>query len=373
MTEHTRPVWAEIDLGAVAANVESLCALLRPPTQLMAVVKANGYGHGATRVAKVALASGAHRLGVALPEEALELRAAGIDAPIHIFGEAPAQAAQDIVTHDLIATVFSRALPEALSTVAARRRKTAKVHLKVDTGMNRVGLHPRDVVEFSRWCRQLGNVEVEGVYTHFATADDPDAPAAAAQFRLFEKVLWDLDCEGLAPPMKHAANSAATILMPDSHLDMVRCGISIYGLHPGPATTNRVKLKPALSWKCRASFVKKVPEGAGISYGHTYRPERETQIVTLPLGYADGYSRLLSNRAEVLVEGRRLPVAGTICMDQFMVDAGPEGTVAVDDEVVLIGRSGKEHVSADDIAMILGTINYEVVCMIGARVPRIYV
>lgn len=370
---YRRPVWAEIDLSAIAANVEALCDLLQPPTQLMAVVKADGYGHGAVHVAKIAVASGAHRLGVALPEEALELRAAGIDTPIHIFGETPAQAAQDIVDADLIATVFSKALPQALSDAAAKRRKRAKVHVKVDTGMHRVGLYQDEIVDFLRWCADLPNLDVEGIYTHFATADQCDSPAATAQKHLFEQVLWDLDCEGLAPPIKHAANSAATILMPDTHLDMVRCGISIYGLHPGEATKEKIRLRPALSLKARVSFVKKVAAGAGVSYGHTFRTRGDTTIVTLPLGYADGYSRMLSNRASVLIGGRRLPVAGTVCMDQLMVDAGPDKSVSVDDEAVLIGHSGKGSISADDVAAILGTINYEVVCMISKRVPRIYV
>ena len=210
MTEYRRPVWAEIDLAAIASNVEALCDLLEPPTQLMAVVKADGYGHGATHIAKVAVSSGAHRLGVALIEEAIELRAAGIDVPIHIFGEAPAQAARDIIEHDLIPTVFSRTLPEALSAAAAEWRKSVKVHVKVDTGMHRVGLRPDECVDFLRWCEALPNLEVEGIYTHFATAERCDEPTADEQLRLFRHLARDLDREGLLPPIKHTANSAAT-------------------------------------------------------------------------------------------------------------------------------------------------------------------
>jgi len=373
VTKYRRPVWAEIDLAAIASNVEALCDLLEPRTQLMAVVKADGYGHGGTHVAKAAVASGAHRLGVALAEEALELRAAGIDVPIHIFGETPAQAAHEIVEYDLIPSVVTPGLPEALSEAATRRHRTVKVHVKVDTGMHRVGLSPDDVVDFVRWCASLPSVDVEGVYTHFATADEPDSPAARRQLGLFDQVLLDLDGEDLLPPMKHAANSAATILMPQSHYDMVRCGIAVYGLHPGPATKGEIDLRPALSLKCRVSFVQKLAADEGVSYGHTFKTERETTIATLPLGYADGYPRRLSNEADVLVGGHRMRVAGTICMDQFMIDAGPDGDIQVDDEAVLIGRSGAERITADDLAAILGTINYEVVCMISKRVPRIHV
>lgn len=373
MTQYRRPVWAEIDLSAIAANVEALCDLLRPQTQFMAVVKADGYGHGAVAVARVAVAAGAHRLGVAIVEEALELRAADIDVPIHVFGEIPPQAASEIVEHDLIPSVSSITLPEALSQVAVARRATAKVHVKVDTGMHRVGLAPDDVVGFVRRCADLPNLEVEGVYTHFATADDPSSPVAAEQLELFRGVILELDRQGLAPPIKHAANSAATVLMPDSHFDMVRCGIAVYGLHPGPATRGEIGLKPALSLKCRVSFVKTLGPDEGVSYGHTFRTAGRTTIVTLPLGYADGYSRLLSNKAEVLIGGRRMPVAGTICMDQLTADAGSSSEVAIDDEAILIGVSGVERVTADDLAHILGTINYEVVCMISKRVPRIHV
>jgi len=373
VTEYRRPVWAEIDLAAIASNVEALCDLLAPGTQLMAVVKADGYGHGATHVAKVAVASGAHRLGVALAEEALELRAAGIDVPIHIFGETPAQAAHEIVEHDLVASVVTKSLPEALSQAATARRRTVKVHVKVDTGMHRVGLSPDAVVDFVRWCGGLPHVDVEGVYTHFATADEPESPAARRQLDLFNRVLLDLDGEDLLPPIKHAANSAGTILMPQSHFDMVRCGIAVYGLHPGPATRKNIELRAALSLKCRVSFVQRLAPGEGVSYGHTFHAKEATTVATLPLGYADGYSRRLSNEAHVLVGGRRMRVAGTICMDQFMIDAGPDADIEVDDEAVLIGRSGAERISADDLAAILGTINYEVVCAIGKRVPRIYV
>ncbi|RJQ53601.1 MAG: alanine racemase [Actinobacteria bacterium] len=371
MGNYSRPVWAEVDVSAIAHNIQVLRELLLPQTQLMAVVKANGYGHGAKSVAKIAVTGGAQRLGVALIEEALELRDAGLSVPIHIFQEPPAQAAHEIVEAGLIPTLTQLELAGALSAEAARRRRTVKAHVKVDSGMSRLGLLPADVPGFLRACHDLPGLKIEGVYTHFATAECPEARATLAQKRVFEELVRDLEAAGMKPPLVHAANSAATILMPQTHYDIVRCGIAVYGLHPSGSTKERIDLKPALSLKALISAVREIEEGAGVSYGHTFRTSAPTRIATVPLGYADGYSRRLSNRGSALIDGRRLPIAGTICMDQLMVDVG-ESKVDVGDEVTLIGRSGGESISADDLAHLLDTINYEVVCAIGGRVPRLY-
>ncbi len=366
-----RPVWAQIDLSAIAANVEALSDLLQPPTLLMAVVKANGYGHGAVQVARVALSSGAQRLGVAILDEALELRSAAIGAPIQLFQETPAQAARQVVDADLIPTVVSFELAQALSAAAVERGKTVKVHVKVDTGMHRLGIPPEQAVGFVAACRELAGLEVEGVYTHFAVAECPHGEATVLQKQTFDEVLAALENEGILPPLRHAANSAATILTPESHYDMVRCGIAVYGLHPADTTRDAVSLRPALSLRARISALRRIEAGEGVSYGHTFKAEGPTRIATVPIGYADGYTRRLSNKASVLVDGRELPVVGNICMDQLLVDAG-EAEVAVDDEVTLIGKSGRRAVTADEIARLTGTINYEVVCAISPRVPRLY-
>lgn len=370
-----RPVWAEIDLTAISRNVTTLKGLTKQGTLFMAVVKANGYGHGAARVADAAMAAGADRLGVATVEEAVQLREAGITAPIHILSEAPVNPGDSalVAENDLIATVCREETAAALAQAALKQDTVVKVHVKVDTGMNRLGLpaDPEVVADFIERLRRPG-LAVEGAFTHFATADDPKSDFTARQLELFNAVIRHLDELGLKPAICHAANSAAIISYPDAHLDMVRAGIAIYGLSPSAALAGAARLVPALSLKAKISQVKDVPIGEGISYGLTYTTARASRIATLPLGYADGYSRLLSNTTEVIVNGRMAANTGTICMDQFMVDVTDIPDIMPGTVCTLIGADGEASISADDIARRLGTINYEVVCMINARVPRVF-
>lgn len=371
MDDYQRPVWAEIDLEAIRHNVRLLKRFIPSPTLFMAVVKANGYGHGAVPVARAALEAGANWLGVALVEEGVELRQAGIKSPIQILSEPPSTAARLAVENELIPTVCSKEVAEAISAAAQKGGQKAKIHVKVDTGMNRIGIYPEQVTSFIKYLNSLPSVEVEGLFTHFAVANHPENPYTEEQLSKFKRVLEKLDREDLTPSLKHAANSAATIFFPSAHLDMVRIGIAMYGLYPSPASRERVSLRPALQLKAKVSFVKELPAGQGVSYGLTYRSQEPTQIATLPLGYGDGYSRLLSNKSEVLIGGQRRPVVGNVCMDQLMVDIGAE-KVKVGDEAVLIGQQQAQEISVEELAEILGTINYEVVCNLSPRVPRVY-
>jgi alanine racemase len=369
---YQRPAWAEVDLQAIKHNVDIARSFLAPDVKIMAIVKADAYGHGAVPVSKALADAGVERLGVALLEEAREIKQAGITLPIHILTEVPPEGVKELVASDFIATVCSKAAAEVISVEAVAQRKKAKVHVKVDTGMNRIGLASNQVLDFVEYLWDLQNIDVEGIFTHFARADEPGCAVTKEQLLLFKRVISDLETAGFNIPIKHAANSAATFLLPESHFDMVRLGISLYGLHPSAATLKKVNLKPALSLKAQVSFVKNLPAGAGISYGHLYKTRQPTVIATLPIGYGDGYTRLLSNKSQVIIKGKKYPVVGAICMDQLMVDVGLDSAISVNDEAILIGREGELEISADELAGLLGTINYEIVCMIGKRVPRVY-
>jgi alanine racemase len=368
----TRQTWAEIDLSAIKHNVIQAKKKVGDNVRVMAVVKANGYGHGAERVAKAALEAGAEYLGVAIPEEGDALRAAGVSQPILVLAEPSHLSIPIVIKNDLIATVCTNRTAEALSKQAVRQNKQVKIHIKIDTGMSRIGLAPENATEFIQKISRLPGIEIEGIFTHFTEADIVKSGYTAYQLDRFRSLINELEDIGICPRIRHAANSAGVYLHPASHLDMVRIGISIYGLHPSDATKNLVDLKPALSLKARLSFVKRVKGGAGISYNRTYITREDTIIATVPIGYGDGYSRLLSNKASVLVGGQRFKVVGNICMDQLMVDLGLSSAASFDDEAVLIGRQEDKEITVDEIAGLIGTISYEVVCMINARVPRVY-
>lgn len=371
-----RPVWAEIDLAAIAHNVRELRSKTGPKSKFMAVVKADAYGHGALPVSQVALQYGADYLGVAILEEARQLREAGISAPILILGYTPAEQASDLVKLNITQTIHDFAMAEVISQAAVSLGRTARVHIKVDTGMGRIGFTIADVNTPLEILKLAGlpGIEVEGLFTHFAVAEAQDKEYTYWQYKQFIELDSRLKQQGLHIPLKHAANTAAIVELPDMHLDMVRAGISIYGLNPFDEEKHaKIDLQPALSLKARIAQVKAVPAGVSISYGRRYITERESLIATIPLGYADGYTRLLSNKTTVLVQGRRVPQIGTICMDQFMVDVTdlPE-RIKAGDEVVLIGRQKVGQITADELAGLIGTINYEIVCMISDRVPRVY-
>ncbi len=371
----TRPAWAEIDLSAIAHNMQELRRVTEPQARVMAVVKANAYGHGAVPVSKTVLAHGADYLGVAILDEGRELRQAGIEAPILILGFTPPEQAGEAIKLDLAQTVYTYEGAEAISRAAVSLGKTAKVHVKIDTGMGRLGFGtgpgvPGEIIKIAR----LPGINVEGMFTHFAVADARDKTYTYEQYEKFMDLDAKLKQLGLHIPVKHAANSAAVIDLPDLHLDMVRPGISIYGLYPSEEVlTDKIDLKPALSLKAKVAHVKKVKAETSISYGRTFITSRETMVATIPVGYADGYTRLLSNKAHVIISGQRVPVIGRVCMDQFMVDVSAVAGVKIGDEVILIGQQGDQKVTADELAVLIGTINYEIVCMISDRIPRIYI
>ena len=365
-----RFAWAEIDASAITRNVRALKALTPPGTRFMAAVKADGYGHGALVAANAALAGGADRLGVATVDEGVELRAAGITVPVHILAEPPADAAPAVVEHSLTPTVTTRAFASALSRAAVAAGREVPYHLKIDTGMNRIGVPAEEAAETATALASAEGLVLEGVFTHFATADVPGDWEFDRQLERFRRALDDLRDNGVRPPLTHAANSAATVLRPDTHFDMVRCGIAIYGLHPAETTRGRVELQPAMTVKARVSLVKRIGLGDGVSYGFTWHASGPTTIATLPIGYGDGVHRVLSNRMEVLIGGHRCRQVGRICMDQLMVEVPPSIPVAEGDEAVLVGTQGDERITMDEIAGLAGTINYEMACAFALRLDR---
>ena len=370
-----RPVWAEVDLGAVRHNAGRLAALAEPGL-LCAVVKANGYGHGAVPVARAALEGGATWLGVALVEEGVELRDAGIEAPILVLSEPPLDGMDEVVGRRLTPTLYTEPGVDAAAKAVADAGSDERlnVHVKVDTGMHRVGAAPESALGLADAVNRRPELRLAALWTHLAVADEPDNEFTARQLERFERVRTTLQRRGVLPDLVHAANSAALIAHPASRYNFVRCGIAVYGIDPDPAVAGRVDLRPAMSLKARVSYVKEVPAGDRISYGLRYRFDSHAVVATVPAGYADGVTRRLSFAGgEVLVGGRRYPIAGTVTMDQIMIDCGPDADVAPGDEVVLLGRQGAEEITAWEWADRVDTIAYEVVCGVGARVPRVYV
>jgi alanine racemase len=372
-----RPAWAEVDIGAIRHNAAVLAAEVSP-ARLCAVVKAAGYGHGAPEVARAALEGGADWLAVALVEEGRELRAAGIDAPVLVLSEPAPSAMQEVVEYALTPTLYTAPGLDALRSAvgASRGGRPFSVHVKVDTGMHRVGAPPSEAVSLALEIAASPQLDLGGFWTHFAVSDEVDDPYTAEQVGRFRQALDALAAAGVAPHLRHAANSGGALWHPDSRFDMVRCGIALYGLAPGADGIERHPvplLRPALSFKARVSFVKTVPSGERLSYGLRYRLEQHSVIATVPVGYADGVTRCLSEAGGVvLVGGRRRPIAGTVTMDQILVDCGPGSSVAVGDEVVLLGRQGDEEITAWEWAGRTGSIAYEVVCGVSGRVPRSY-
>lgn len=370
--ELIRPAWIEVDLEAIRHNLREIRRLVGPQTTIMAVVKAEAYGHGAIPVAKTAIAAGAGWLGVAMPEEGIALRKAGITVPILVFGPLQADQAEAMVHFDLTGTACWQEAVTALAREADRVGKTARVHVKVDTGMGRIGVKVNEVQEFLTAINRLPHLKVDGIYSHLATADEHDKEYAELQIRKFTEVVRELKTQNLLPEKVHLANSAGVIDLPESYFNMVRPGIILYGLYPSEEVNrSRINLRPALSLKARVTFVKQVPPGTGISYGQRYHTVKGTTIATIPIGYADGWSRRLSQKAQILLNGKLFPVVGTICMDQCMADLSNE-PVAPGQEVVLIGNQCGAEITADMVAKKLETINYEVTCMLSERLPRVY-
>lgn len=369
-----RPTWAEINLSHIAHNVREFRNILPAETRILAAVKADAYGHGAVQVARQALAAGVTYLATASVEEAIELRKAEITAPILVLGYTSPSAAEHIVAWDLTQTVFQAEVVEALARAAVAAGKKARVHVKVDTGMGRIGLQAEEAADFISQLVKLEGIEVEGLFSHFATADEADKQYANGQILRWTNLLRELEGQAIAIPIRHISNSAAAIEFPDMAYDMVRIGISLYGLYPSAEVDrSKVELRQAMRFATQIVHLKNLPHGAGVSYGATKVEREHALVATIPVGYADGYSRRLSGKAYVLVRGQRAPILGRICMDQCMVDVtGIEG-VAIGDEVVLYGAQEKDFISLDEVAGWLGTISYEVACDLGKRVPRLYV
>ncbi len=366
-----RPTWADIDLGAVSHNVEALAKLVHP-IDVCVVVKADGYGHGAVPVGRAAIEAGASWLAVALVEEGRELRDAGIRKPILVLSEPRPMEMVEVVAYDLTPTVYSGQGLAAAAAAAAQATMRLDVHLLVDTGMGRVGVHPADAASRASAIADKDSLNLAGVWTHCAVADELNNPYTDGQLRTYESVLAQLGSEGHQIRWRHAANSAVTMAHPSGRYDMVRCGIAAYGVAPARALEGFVDLIPALTLRSEISYVKRVPAGERISYGLRWQAQRDTTIATVPIGYADGVRRRSSEvGAEVLIGGRRCPIVGNVTMDQLMVDCG-DSPVSAGDEVVLIGRQGTEEITAMDCADRLDTIPYDIVCDIRVRVSRRY-
>lgn len=369
-----RAAWIEVDLEAVAHNVRTLKSVVGT-AELVAVVKADGYGHGAIPVAEAALSAGAHGLAVALVQEGIALRRAGIEAPILLLSEQPLEQVGDIVAHGLIATAYTVPYIDALEAAAHRRDVVGQeVHLKIDTGMNRVGVQPERAVELAgRIVACSPSLSLGGTYTHLACADDLESPFTNVQIERFDAVLATLRGSGIDPGWVHLANSAGVIGHPSTHRDMVRVGIAMYGIPPDQSMLAHCRLlRPALAMKARVSLVKRVHAGEGISYGQRHHFDHETSVATVPIGYADGVPRRLAAAGgKVLIGGRRCPIVGVVTMDQLMVDVG-DADVSVGDEVVLLGSQGEHVISPNGWAALLDTIGYEIVCGLSPRVPRRY-
>lgn len=375
-----RAAWVEVNLKAIEHNARRL-AQIAAPAELMAMVKANAYGHGAIPVSQAAVRGGAKWLGVYTIGEGIELRRAGITAPILVVGPTLPPFARAGVAHDLTLTVFSLDVARAIADAARERHTRARVHLKIDTGMARLGVLPEDALDFARAVCQLPNLEIEGVFTHFAMADTPDAfdvpgwgkAYTQTQLEKFRRVLASLENAGIVPRYRHCANSPATLNLAEARFNLVRSGILLYGLDPSPEVPRPADFVPALSFKTQVALVKDVPAGTYVSYGCTFRTERPTRLAVIMVGYADGFRRKPTNYGEVLIRGKRAPIAGRVCMDQTMIDVTEIEGVQVGDEVVLMGKQGHEEICAEEVGEKLGTNNYEAIATISARLERRYI
>lgn len=373
MNEHEGVItWAEIDLEAIRHNIRAYRRHIGAGVKIIAVVKANAYGHGAIPVAKAALEAGASMLAVHRLNEGIELRQAGIDSPLLLMGYTPPSGASKVVRWRLTPSIMTTEFAQALSAQAGLAGVSVPVHVKVDTGMNRFGLMPEETLAFLRYLISLPNLRLEGLFTHFATADAQDQTWVRRQLDVFNGVIAAVRSAGIEIPLLHAANSAAAMRLREAHFNAIRPGVAIYGLDPSSEWPPIFDLRPALTLKSLVARVRELPVGAGVSYGRTWVAGRPTTAALVPVGYGDGYHRILSNQGVVLVGGRRAPIIGRVCMDQFVVDVTGIPGVKQDDEVVLIGRQGDEQIRAEEVARTAGTINYEVTTAILPRVERFY-
>jgi alanine racemase len=367
-----RPTLCVVDHDALRWNLTQIRNQVGAKVKILSMVKANGYGHGAGAAARTLEAAGGDAFGVATLEEGVELRQAGIRAPIVVLAGVYPQQIEHFLAQSLTPVVYEAVGLKQLDQAAQKLGATLKVHIKVDTGMGRLGFLPAEADAWIAELKRLRALKLEGIFSHFSHAESVQGDYTRRQLEIFGRIVERLGAESLRPPLVHLANSAATITLPSAYFDMVRPGIMLYGVYPSPEMAHRIDLKPVLSWRTSILQLKKVPRGTSISYGQTFITERESVIATLPVGYADGYPRLLSNRGEVLVRGRRAPVIGRVCMDLTMIDVTDIRNVEQGDEVVLLGRQNAAEISADEMATWASTISYEILTSIGARVPRIH-
>lgn len=369
----SRPVWAEINLDNLAHNIREVRRVVDNNSKVMAVIKADGYGHGAVSIGKVLLENGADRFAVATLSEAIQLRATFTDIEIMVLGYTPNELASDIIENNIIQTIYTKEQAEEYSKIAISLKKKVKVHIKLDTGMSRLGMVFSDeTIESIIQMSKLEGLFIEGIFTHFAVADEIDKEFTYKQVEKFNHIVSKLEEQGLYIPIKHVSNSAAIIDLPEFNFDMVRAGIMLYGLYPSEyVNKNVVNLKEVMCLKAKVSQVKDLDAGCGVSYGLKYKNDEKSQVATLPIGYADGYTRMLSGKAKVMINGIKTSIIGNICMDQCIIDV-TSIDVKVGDEVVLFGGNDTNGISIDSIANSLNTINYEIVCMVDKRVPRVY-
>lgn len=363
------PSWLEVNLQAIEKNISVIKKLTG--TGVMAIVKANGYGHGAVEVARAAIRGGATWCAVSNVDEALELRSAGLECPILILGYSPPGRLADVISNQISVTIWNQEQVELASTVAAELGLPLRAHLKIDTGMSRLGAQPDETLQLVKKIVDNPHITFEAIFTHFARADEPDSNSTELQDKLFNQVLQEIHQEFPVLPLIHAANSAATIYHPKTVYDLVRVGILMYGLPPSDCCPLPDGIQQAITWKSILSHVKTLPAGRGVSYGHIYTTSKEERIGTVPVGYADGFRRVEGN--EVLIHGKRVPVIGRVCMDQLMVQLDTIPNAAIGDEVIIIGKQGNEQITPQDIAERWKTVNYEVICGLNARVPRVYI
>ncbi|GEA29113.1 alanine racemase [Clostridium diolis] len=375
MQKILRPVYAEIDLDAIAYNIKNIKKLVKDK-EVIAVVKADCYGHGALDVVPTLLENGASRLAVAVLTEGIELRNDNIKAPIMILGYTPSYLNEELIKYDLEQTVYDLDYAKELSKTALSLNKKAKIHIAIDTGMGRIGFLPTEkaIDAICKIC-SLEGLEVIGIFTHFSTSDEKDKEYTNEQFEKFTYLLKKLSNLNIEIPIKHVSNSGAIMDMPETYLDAVRAGIILYGYYPSPEVKKEnLSLKPALTLKATITRVQEMDAGMSISYGRTFKTERKSLIATIPIGYADGYSRLLAKNAKVIINGQFAPIVGRICMDQCMIDITDiNGDIKVGDEVIILGEQNGLRFNADNFAEIMGTINYEILCMLKYRIPRVYV
>lgn len=374
MEKIMRPVWAEINLDTIATNTKNIKKLIGDK-ELIAIVKADCYGHGAVDVVPTLLESGASRLAVAMLTEAVELRENNINAPIVILGYTPLYLGEELINYDIEQTVYDLDYAKELSKIALSFNKKAKIHIAIDTGMGRIGFLPGDdTVKIINEVYNLEGLEVIGIYSHFSTSDEKDKTYANEQLFKFKKVMADLKALGIEIPLKHISNSGAIIDMPETYLNGVRPGIILYGYYPSKEVSkDNISVKPALTLKAKIAHVKELHKDMYISYGKTFKTNKKTIVATLPIGYGDGYPRALSENAKVIVNGKFASILGRICMDQCMIDVTDIENVKTGDEVIILGEEGDLKFNADDMAEALGTINYEILCRIKSRIPRVYI